>query len=108
MACLVAALTWNGFVTDALARMAPTTAKLKDDINRGRGGDKVNVFDPAAAPLGTDDEAAGTPPPPAAIEQSYDMEIRAPPVSSERDTDHAVAIYIGLVVGVAGVVGMAI
>jgi hypothetical protein len=88
--------------------MAPTTAKLKDDINRGRGGDKVNMFDPAAAPLGTDDEAAGTPPSPAEIQQSHDMEIRAPLVSSERDNDHAVAIYIGLVVGLAGVVGVAI
>ena len=35
--------------------------KLRDDIDRGRTGDKVDVSDPAAAPLGTDDEAAGTP-----------------------------------------------
>jgi hypothetical protein len=35
---------------------------LKYDIDRGRGGDKVDAFDPAVAPLGTDDEAAGTPP----------------------------------------------
>jgi hypothetical protein len=89
--------------------MAPTTAKLKHDIDRGRGGDKVDVFDPAAAPLGTDDEAAGTPPSPAAIKQAHDMEIRSMPVSSERaDDDHAVAIYIGLVMGIAGAVGLAI
>jgi hypothetical protein len=37
------------------------------------------------------------------------MEIRSMPVSSERaDDDHAVAIYIGLVMGIAGAVGLAI
>ena len=37
-------------------------AQLKGDIDSGRTGDKVGVFDPALAPLGTDDEAAGAPP----------------------------------------------
>ena len=40
----------------------PTTARLKADIDAGRTGDKVPSSDPALAPLGTDDEAAGTPP----------------------------------------------
>jgi hypothetical protein len=40
----------------------PTTAMLKGDIDSGRTGDKNPVFDPALSPLGTDDEAAGTPP----------------------------------------------
>jgi hypothetical protein len=40
-----------------------TTAQLRDDIDSGRTRDKVPALDPAAAPLGTDDEAAGTPPP---------------------------------------------
>ncbi len=44
-----------------------TTAQLKDDIDSGRTGDKVRHFDPAAAALGTDDEAAGTPPSGAAV-----------------------------------------
>lgn len=39
----------------------PTTAQLKGDIDSGRTGDKVGVFDPGLSPLGTDDEAAGTP-----------------------------------------------
>jgi hypothetical protein len=34
-----------------------TTDRLRHDIDRGRGGDKVDNIDPAAAPLGTDDEA---------------------------------------------------
>ena len=36
-------------------------AQLKADINAGLTGDKVPGFDPATAPLGTDEEAAGTP-----------------------------------------------
>lgn len=37
-------------------------AQLRDAIDRGRTGSKVPHPDPAAAPLGTDEEAAGTPP----------------------------------------------
>ncbi len=40
----------------------PTSAMLKGDIDSGRTGDKNEVFDPGLSPLGTDDEAAGTPP----------------------------------------------
>jgi hypothetical protein len=43
----------------------PTSAQLKGDIESGRTGDKNPVRDPALAPLGTDDEAAGRPPSPA-------------------------------------------
>ncbi|WGD30467.1 hypothetical protein AncyloWKF20_01085 [Ancylobacter sp. WKF20] len=39
-----------------------TADRLRADIDRGQAGDKVPFSDPAAAPLGTDDEAAGTPP----------------------------------------------
>ena len=38
------------------------TDHLRDDINSGITGDKVAFSDPAAAPLGADDEAAGFPP----------------------------------------------
>jgi hypothetical protein len=47
---------------------AATPSQLKEDIDSGRTRDKVAVFDPAAAPLGTDEEAAGTPTPGWAIE----------------------------------------
>ena len=47
---------------DRAARQGATTAQLKGDINSGQTGDKNPVFDPALAPLGTDDEAAGRPP----------------------------------------------
>jgi hypothetical protein len=56
-----------------------TGAQLKADINAGRTGDKVPAFDPAAAPLGTDEEAAGTPTPPEAWAAARRQEVgRAP------------------------------
>jgi hypothetical protein len=42
----------------------PTASQLQADIDSGRTGDKNELFDPAMAPLGTDDEAAGRPPEP--------------------------------------------
>lgn len=41
---------------------APTTDAIRAGIDSGRAGDKRAFPDLAAAPLGTDDEAAGTPP----------------------------------------------
>ncbi|WP_416798209.1 hypothetical protein [Ciceribacter azotifigens] len=38
-----------------------TAAQIRGDIQRGLTGDKRRGFDPAAAPLETDGEAAGTP-----------------------------------------------
>lgn len=40
--------------------------RLRDDIDSGKTGDKIPFPDPAAAPLGTDDEAGGATPHPAA------------------------------------------
>ena len=45
----------------------PTADQLRADINRRQTGDKIPVLDAAAAPLDTDDEAAGTPPSPEAV-----------------------------------------
>jgi hypothetical protein len=45
------------------------TSRLRADIDAGNTGDKTPGEDPAAAPLGTDEEAAGTPIDPALAEQ---------------------------------------
>ena len=50
-----------GSFRSADKRPTETTAELKADIDAGRTGDKVDEFDLAAVPLGTDDEAAGRP-----------------------------------------------
>ena len=41
-----------------------TVEQLRDDIDHGCTRDKVDASDPATAPLGADEEAAGTPPHP--------------------------------------------
>ena len=53
---------------------APTTAQLKADIDSGSTGDKIGVFDPGLSPLGTDDEAAGTPASPERIRLARRLE----------------------------------
>lgn len=39
-----------------------TSDALRHALDSGKGADKTDFIDPAAAPLGTDDEAAGHPP----------------------------------------------
>lgn len=50
-----------------------SSARLRTKIDSGALGDKVTVRDPAAAPLGTDEEVSDTPTPAAVTEH----EIRA-------------------------------
>jgi hypothetical protein len=52
----------------------PTAAELRARIDSGATGDKVPGSDPVAAPLGTDDEAAGTPPDPASVAPALQTE----------------------------------
>gem|GEM_PF-1039288 len=62
---------------------ADTTEQLRADIDSGRTGDKVRVSDPAAAPLGTDEEAAGTPPDGATIRQARRQETARSPANTD-------------------------
>jgi hypothetical protein len=55
-----------------------TISQLRDDIDAGRTGDKIDWPDPAAVPLGTDEEAAGTPPDPWAVETARRTEASRP------------------------------
>ena len=51
--------------------------QLKADIDSGKAGDKIAWPDPAMAPLGTDDEAAGTPPTPDQVRSASRQETGA-------------------------------
>ena len=66
-------------------RPIETTEQLRIAIDQGGGG-KVDATDPAAAPLGTDDEAAGTPNTAAQVRLAADHEIRAPSKNRQRTT----------------------
>ncbi len=63
-----------------------TTEQLRIAIDRGHGGDKVDAVDPAAAPLGTDDEAGGSPNTIAQVRLAAQHEIHARPSQSEQQT----------------------
>jgi hypothetical protein len=56
--------------------------RFRKDIDRGRAGDKTDYPDPAAAPLGTDDEAGGHPATEEQLRIAREAEIRRRP--SER------------------------
>jgi hypothetical protein len=58
------------------SRKGPTSAQLRHDIDRGATGDKTPGVDPAAAPLGTDEEAGGAAPTPAEIAHARNAERR--------------------------------
>jgi hypothetical protein len=69
-----------------MAAKKATTDQLRDDIDRGRTGEKVNFSDPAAAPLGTDEEAAGTPLDATVVAMVRDRELAKAP---DRSRDEA-------------------
>lgn len=58
-----------------MGRKAPTSDRLRHAIDRGHAGDKRGFPDPAAAPLGTDDEAGGNPPTAQQRRQAWHQEI---------------------------------
>lgn len=75
----------------------PQTAdRLRIDIDRGVTGDKTPGSDPAAAPLGTDAEAAGTPP----TRQEIDLEVRSRTVRPHGGTKRRGVVWI-VVMGLA-------
>ena len=59
-------------------RPGSNAAELKADLNTGRTGDKINVFDPGLSMLGTDDEAGGYPMTPEDISVARAQERREP------------------------------
>jgi hypothetical protein len=76
-----------------------TNEQLRNRIDRGLAGDKVAMPDPAAAPLGTDAEAAGASPTP----QERALEIAATESNAgepQIQRSGGIAIYLWLVIGV--------
>jgi hypothetical protein len=71
--------------------------QLRNAIDSGMTGDKVDASDPAAAPLGTDDEAAGV--------QPQTGSLRSLPTEPGRSTnrpDNAVAITYAMIIATIG------
>jgi hypothetical protein len=78
-------------------------AKVRAHIDRGRTGDKVPAADPATAPLGTDEEAAGTSPAPETIAQVRQQETARPHEPRPRRGLGDAWIQIAIVALLAGV-----
>ncbi len=93
-------------------------AALKHDIDSGLTGDKIGGFDPAAAPLGTDAEAGGTPPSPGEVAQARKAERAAEPsrtrnaaepeLQPDGHVDAGRHVFAGVMVGIAAAVVLAI
>jgi hypothetical protein len=85
-----------------------TTAQLRRDIDRGRAADKVSWPDPAAAPLGTDDEAASAGLSEATIVAARRAKVNrpvAPAVVSERNLPLGYGVLIAAI-AIALLLGM--
>jgi hypothetical protein len=62
-------------------------SRLREEIDHGVDADKVDFHDPVASPLGTDDEAAGTPPTPERIDlASQQIDLASQQEEPRRDT----------------------
>lgn len=92
----------------------PTLPQLKAEIDSGRTGDKNPVQDPGLSPLGTDDEAAGRPAEPERVAMARQAETtprrdRAARMHTAHGSNRWVMPgYIGIVLAVAVVVGLAV
>jgi hypothetical protein len=82
-----------------------TVEQLRNDIDHGRTCDKVDAPDPSVAPLGSDEEAAGTPPDPIAVEAARTLEVsRSCPSASHQGIGAAwmlIAFTLALGTGLA-------
>src|SRR5688572_9373696 len=84
----------------------PTLDRFRADISGERTGEKVNFPDPAAAPLGTDAEAAGHPP--TVEERRMEAEARPEPRTQPEPSQGPVALYFGIIacIGIGLIIGI--
>jgi len=82
----------------------PNTDELRHDIDSGQTGEKIRGSDPAAAPLGADEEAAGAPPSPGDVGLARARETSMSADSQERNRGVGAAwLLIGFIVVLAAV-----
>jgi hypothetical protein len=83
----------------ATPNKGPNAERLRAFIDRGAAKDKVLMGDPAAAPLGTDEEAAGTSPTPEQVAAAAQMELaRRVPQERNRTSTVVLALVVALTV----------
>ncbi len=96
---------------DAVAgrRRGRTSDRLRHEIDRGMGRDKVDFPDPAAAPLGTDSEAGGDAPDrsSASLDEAGGAETRRAEPPSSGAAPHFYVVTTVLTVGVIVIFALA-
>lgn len=101
-------LEQHGYLANYPVMPVPTSDQLRDDIDKGRTGEKVSMPDPAAAPLATDAEAGGATP----TAQERKVEAASTPTrpAGRGNSSSGRMVYLALVVclGVALVVIVAL
>lgn len=85
----------SGHFSDYVPMPVPTSDQLRDNIDKGRTGEKVSMPDPAAAPLGTDAEASGAAP--TLQERKLEAENAQPGPMGQGRASSGNMIYIALV-----------
>lgn len=89
--------------------MRDTPSQLRRDIDSGLTGDKVPWPDPAAVPLGSDEEAAGTPVEASAVRLARAQEARGPiPPSELQPAGWSWLIIVGVALATVAAVWFAI
>jgi hypothetical protein len=78
----------------------PTTDQIRHAIDQGITGEKVAFPDPAAAPLGTDAEAGGSPP----THAERAVAAESQPVYRAPVTLNGLAIYLAAVIVLAAAI----
>ena len=83
----------------------PTVERFRDDIDQGRTGEKVDYPDPAAAPLGADEEAADSPVTP----EQREIEARAraqngPTPATRRQRGQELVVFYAFIICVIALV----
>jgi hypothetical protein len=86
----------------------PNATHLKQAITSGDTGDKVAMFDPGFANLGTDNEAAGTPTTPEMVKLAIETERMADPPHGDPGRRAAIGTGWKILAAVALLVGLAV
>jgi hypothetical protein len=91
---------------DSKPGLAPNADQLRAAIDSGKTGDKVAFPDPAAAPLGTDAEAAGVPPARVELNQAFTAETGSIARRGPLNGDGALPVLLGFLglIAVAAVI----
>ncbi|HEX2652240.1 MAG TPA: hypothetical protein VHN11_01130 [Xanthobacteraceae bacterium] len=87
--------------------MPSTIEQLRREIDEGRTGDKIPNADPAASPLGSDEEAAGTQPSAEEVDHATKHEITDPQIGRPNEGVGAAWVLFGFIGLLAAVMSVA-